>query len=108
LVKTKKNFIFLTFGRDTTNYRGMLVENVKNSTHPTVQKKNEEKNYFDPVTASSLVPIVWVIHKIRVRKFFFTMFYVGRTAYRNTCISIIHSRLQQSTGYLSARIARPG
>jgi hypothetical protein len=25
----QKNFIFLTFGRDTTNYRGMLVENVK-------------------------------------------------------------------------------
>jgi hypothetical protein len=24
-------FIFLTFGRDTTNYRGTLVENVKKS-----------------------------------------------------------------------------
>jgi hypothetical protein len=28
-VKTKKNFIFLTFGRDTTNYMGTLVENVR-------------------------------------------------------------------------------
>jgi hypothetical protein len=33
-------FIFLTFERDTTNYRGTLVESVKKiqqSTHPTVQ-----------------------------------------------------------------------
>jgi hypothetical protein len=33
-------FIFLTFERDTTNYRGTLVENVKKvkkSTHPTDQ-----------------------------------------------------------------------
>jgi hypothetical protein len=32
--------MFLTFGRDTTNYRGSLVENVKKSqksTHPSEQ-----------------------------------------------------------------------
>jgi hypothetical protein len=27
--KQKKLFIFLTFGIDTTNYRGTLVENIK-------------------------------------------------------------------------------
>jgi hypothetical protein len=29
--QNKNVFIFLTFGRDTTNYRGTLVENVKKS-----------------------------------------------------------------------------
>jgi hypothetical protein len=37
LGKKKFFFIFLTFGRDTTNYRGTLVENVKKVKHkPTL------------------------------------------------------------------------
>jgi hypothetical protein len=41
VTRSKQNFfiIFLSFRRDTTNYRGALVENVKKSqksTHPIV------------------------------------------------------------------------
>jgi hypothetical protein len=41
-----------------------------------------KKNYFDPVTSSSLVPTVWVILYIRVRKFLFRIltFWVSKDA----------------------------
>jgi hypothetical protein len=35
--------------------------------------KIAKKKFFDPVTASSLITTFWVMHYIRVKKFFFTI-----------------------------------
>jgi hypothetical protein len=44
LGQTKFFLIFLTFGRDTTNYRGTLVENVKKvKNQPTLSLHNDYK-----------------------------------------------------------------
>jgi hypothetical protein len=57
-------------------YKGGLIFYIFNMRTPVVccipfkSKENERKNYFDPVTASSLVPTFWVNNYIRVKKIF--------------------------------------